>query len=119
MDKAKKEETLAWLYDEDICPSGPAGGIVTKDSIVRDVSGTLERGKQQGTSTLFTTGDRCREHEKSKLMSLLFLIYTIQTNTPEDLISDPDSVHSRQPRLPKYPENNYRYFSSSHKMSHQ
>ena len=31
VDKAKKEEMLAWLYDEDRWPSGPAGGIVTKD----------------------------------------------------------------------------------------
>lgn len=29
--KAKKEGMLAWLYDEDRWPSGPAGGIVTKD----------------------------------------------------------------------------------------
>ena len=29
--KAKKEDMLAWLYDEDRWPSGPAGGIVTKD----------------------------------------------------------------------------------------
>ena len=30
-DKAKKEEMLAWLYDEDRWPSGAAGGHVTKD----------------------------------------------------------------------------------------
>ena len=30
-DKAKKEEMLAWLYDEDRWPSGAAGGLVTKD----------------------------------------------------------------------------------------
>jgi hypothetical protein len=29
--KAKKEEMLAWLYDEDRWPSGFAGGIVTKE----------------------------------------------------------------------------------------
>ncbi|MBE6597608.1 MAG: hypothetical protein E7641_08080 [Ruminococcaceae bacterium] len=29
--KAKKEDMLAWLYDEDRWPSGFAGGIVTKD----------------------------------------------------------------------------------------
>ena len=29
--KAKKEEMLAWLYDEDRFPSGFAGGLVTKD----------------------------------------------------------------------------------------
>ncbi len=31
VDKAKSEEMLAWLYDEDRWPSGAAGGIVTKD----------------------------------------------------------------------------------------
>lgn len=31
VDKAKKEEMLAWLYDEDRWPSGFAGGFVTKD----------------------------------------------------------------------------------------
>ena len=30
-DKAKKEQMLAWLYDEDRWPSGAAGGIVTKN----------------------------------------------------------------------------------------
>lgn len=34
-DKAKKEEMLAWLYDEDRFPSGAAGGLVTKDPIYR------------------------------------------------------------------------------------
>ena len=31
VDKAKEENMLAWLYDEDRWPSGSAGGIVTKD----------------------------------------------------------------------------------------
>jgi hypothetical protein len=30
-EKAQKEGMLAWLYDEDRYPSGPAGGIVTKN----------------------------------------------------------------------------------------
>lgn len=30
-DKAKRENMLAWLYDEDKWPSGAAGGLVTKD----------------------------------------------------------------------------------------
>ena len=30
-DKAKKEDMLAWLYDEDRWPSGAAGGLVTKE----------------------------------------------------------------------------------------
>lgn len=31
VDKAKREDMLAWLYDEDRWPSGAAGGLVTKD----------------------------------------------------------------------------------------
>ena len=30
-DKAKREDMLLWLYDEDRWPSGAAGGLVTKD----------------------------------------------------------------------------------------
>ncbi len=33
--KAKSEEMLAWLYDEDRWPSGAAGGLVTKDKEYR------------------------------------------------------------------------------------
>lgn len=33
--KAKKEDMLAWLYDEDRWPSGAAGGLVTKDKKYR------------------------------------------------------------------------------------
>lgn len=35
VDKAKTEEMLAWLYDEDRWPSGAAGGLVTKDEKYR------------------------------------------------------------------------------------
>ncbi|MBR3767983.1 MAG: hypothetical protein IKL10_07070 [Clostridia bacterium] len=35
VDKAKNEEMLAWLYDEDRWPSGAAGGFVTKDEKYR------------------------------------------------------------------------------------
>ncbi len=35
VDKAKAEEMLAWLYDEDRWPSGAAGGLVTKDEQYR------------------------------------------------------------------------------------
>ncbi|MBQ4075594.1 MAG: hypothetical protein IJD39_10390 [Clostridia bacterium] len=31
VEKAKKENMLAWLYDEDRWPSGAAGGLITKD----------------------------------------------------------------------------------------
>ncbi len=35
VEKARKENMLAWLYDEDRWPSGAAGGIVTKDKRLR------------------------------------------------------------------------------------
>lgn len=35
VDKAKGEEMLAWLYDEDRWPSGAAGGLVTRDEKYR------------------------------------------------------------------------------------
>ena len=35
VDKAKQENMLAWLYDEDRWPSGAAGGLVTRDKQYR------------------------------------------------------------------------------------
>jgi len=35
VDKCKKENMLAWLYDEDRWPSGAAGGLLTKDEKYR------------------------------------------------------------------------------------
>jgi hypothetical protein len=35
VEKAKQEEMLAWLYDEDRWPSGAAGGLVTRDPAFR------------------------------------------------------------------------------------
>lgn len=35
VDKAKENQMLAWLYDEDRWPSGAAGGLVTKDERFR------------------------------------------------------------------------------------
>jgi hypothetical protein len=35
VDKARDNDMLAWLYDEDRWPSGAAGGIVTKDAAFR------------------------------------------------------------------------------------
>ena len=62
--KAKKEEMLAWLYDEDRWPSGSAGGIVTAKEEYRqkmlfltripynDSSLTLEEDKAKATDKL-------------------------------------------------------------------
>ena len=38
VEKAKSEDMLAWLYDEDRWPSGAAGGLVTKDAQYRSRS---------------------------------------------------------------------------------
>ncbi len=40
-DKAKKQEMLSWLYDEDRWPSGAAGGYVTSDLRFRQRCGRL------------------------------------------------------------------------------
>ncbi len=53
VEKAKKEEMLAWLYDEDRWPSGAAGGLVTKDE------------KHRARCLLFTT-EPCSLEEADK-----------------------------------------------------
>ncbi len=50
--KAKKEDMLAWLYDEDRWPSGAAGGYVTKDP------------KYRQRNLLFTVNKRDDDLEK-------------------------------------------------------
>ncbi len=58
VDKAKGENMLAWLYDEDRWPSGAAGGIVTKDIKYRSRS-LLFTPKLKGE--LHTFGDSSSE----------------------------------------------------------
>ena len=50
-EKAKKENMLAWLYDEDKWPSGFAGGLVTKKPENREkyLLGTFDATKAEGT----------------------------------------------------------------------
>ena len=43
VEKAKSEDMLAWLYDEDRWPSGAAGGLVTKDPVFRARKISLSR----------------------------------------------------------------------------
>ena len=50
VDKAKSEEMLAWLYDEDRWPSGAAGGLVTKDE------------KYRARCLLFTNAYEAQQH---------------------------------------------------------
>lgn len=47
VDKAKKEDMLAWLYDEDRWPSGAAGGIVTKNKNFRTKYLRLTRSRDE------------------------------------------------------------------------
>ncbi|MBQ1216380.1 MAG: hypothetical protein IIX85_00295, partial [Clostridia bacterium] len=73
-DKAKQEEMLSWLYDEDRWPSGAAGGLVTKDPTFRKrhtvftavpygenekgaYSGSQARAERQGDGTLLAMYD--------------------------------------------------------------
>lgn len=53
VEKAKDNEMLAWLYDEDRWPSGAAGGIVTKDE------------KYRARFLLFTPFEKSEETYKS------------------------------------------------------
>ena len=48
VEKARRENMLAWLYDEDRWPSGAAGGIVTKDEQFRRRSLLLSRHPREG-----------------------------------------------------------------------
>ncbi len=74
VDKAKANEMLAWLYDEDRWPSGAAGGLVTKDERWRarcllftnafeDAPFTSDdsasRGGRSGKGTLLAVYDVC------------------------------------------------------------
>ncbi len=59
VDKAKGEEMLAWLYDEDRWPSGAAGGLVTKDEKYRARSLIL-------TTSLETDGFMSRELSRAE-----------------------------------------------------
>jgi len=73
-DKAKKEEMLSWLYDEDRWPSGAAGGLITKDPATRrrhalftatpygdnesnSFNGSQARAVRQGDGTLLAIYD--------------------------------------------------------------
>ena len=49
-EKAKKEQMLSWLYDEDKWPSGAAGGFVTKNHENRQkyLLGTFDSSKATG-----------------------------------------------------------------------
>lgn len=58
-EKCRKENMLAWLYDEDRWPSGAAGGIVTKDKQYRArqllfTTKPYEPGKVHGLNSVHT-----------------------------------------------------------------
>ncbi len=57
VDKAKGEEMLAWLYDEDRWPSGAAGGYVTKDESLRARSLMLTTSLE---GDAYESTDKCR-----------------------------------------------------------
>lgn len=80
IDKAKDEQMLAWLYDEDRWPSGAAGGYVTKD-------------KKYRMRTLVFTGkvdDRAVAEAKAAIeqdVSLYLAAYDIRLNAKGELES--------------------------------
>ena len=73
-DKAKSENMLAWLYDEDRWPSGAAGGLVTKDP------------KYRGRILYFAPANRVKtsiESENAKLSSEK-LLYDMSGETDKE-----------------------------------
>ncbi|GHU71636.1 hypothetical protein AGMMS49992_05990 [Clostridia bacterium] len=54
VEKARQEDMLAWLYDEDRWPSGAAGGFVTKNPKYRQRYLLFTREKQASDELLFS-----------------------------------------------------------------
>ncbi len=86
VEKAKEENMLAWLYDEDRWPSGAAGGIVTKNH------------KYRGRYLLLTTSPCSDDENETDNVdasavggrngdSLLIAVYDIQLNSDGTLAS--------------------------------
>ena len=61
-DKAKKEDMLAYLYDEDRWPSGSAGGLLTKDKKNRQRYIIFTKNTEENHAdmkTAYETGETC------------------------------------------------------------
>ena len=86
VDKAKNENMLAWLYDEDRWPSGAAGGIVTKDKRYRAKHLLLTRipyGEYQPNPKAAKTRVSSNRTENGKLIA----VYDIELNQTGELSS--------------------------------
>ena len=71
VEKAKKENMLAWLYDEDRWPSGAAGGIVTKDLRYRARTLLITPNIQENETPLARYGVTLDENECLKSYRML------------------------------------------------
>lgn len=77
--KAKKENMLAWLYDEDRWPSGSAGGFVTKNPAYRE------------RKISFSANAPAKVYPKDEAIakgtSYLLAVYDIRLNSSGELVS--------------------------------
>jgi len=72
VDKARDEDMLAWLYDEDRWPSGAAGGIVTKNPKFRAMHLLLTRNSYEDENKSYQDETRRaigKRTEKGKLLA--------------------------------------------------
>lgn len=73
VDKAKSENMLAWLYDEDRWPSGAAGGLVTKEERFRArhlLFTPFPYGSENGKPNIINTANaRCGRTDTGTLLA--------------------------------------------------
>ncbi len=74
VDKAKAEDMLAWLYDEDRWPSGAAGGLVTKDEQFRSRSLVFTVNMNGPTSNVNTSRAEATRTGHGKLLAVYDVI---------------------------------------------
>ena len=109
VDEAKKQDMLAWLYDEDCWPSGYGGGLVTRDPAFRLRSICLAPGEQADALARWAL-----RIENSLLVSCRRLADGEQAGPGEALWSS--AVAVQKPR-PYY--NNYTYVDTMNKQATQ
>jgi len=72
VEKAKSEEMLAWLYDEDRWPSGFGGGLVTKDDAFKSrylVFTPIDQDTRTDNSQLLVSGMKTVSHGRGVLLA--------------------------------------------------
>ena len=104
-DKAKKEEMLSYLYDEDRWPSGAAGGIVTKEqkhrqkylTLTPEVNETAETSTailpdKNGFSDVKAAVTACAEAGKCYLLAVFDIVLDADGYLQKGKMISPDAV---------------------------